>query len=410
MRVLPWVLLWAVSGCWRSHDREVEPEGPLVDHRFPASVVAETDADMPPTTALDAARPDTIRADASAPVTGDAGTPDAGLPEEESWTDIAVEHGLSCGVRGGGLYCWGAGSAAGSALQVGEGNSQPVPRRIADGDDWQRVAIGGGHACAIRAGALYCWGPNDHGELGLDDRLERARPTRVGAMTDWHAVALGVDHTCGLRSGVLHCWGRTWNGLLESDPGAMGLYGGATLLASGPHKACIAHAAGIRCVPGGALTGPRSDWERLAADDVVLAIRAGELYAEGTSHSGQLGLGADATSADVLTRVGDTESWTDVAANHDRACGVRGGQLLCWGASESNGGERRTPDVFELRLVSTDQGWERVSLGQWHACGIRNGRAYCWGCNYNGELGSGSVDENPWPACQDTPRPVAMPE
>jgi alpha-tubulin suppressor-like RCC1 family protein len=50
----------------------------------------------------------------------------------------------------------------------------PVPER------WALIAPGGFHACAIRAGhALWCWGYNATGELGLDSTAEQHRAQQV---------------------------------------------------------------------------------------------------------------------------------------------------------------------------------------------------------------------------------------
>jgi alpha-tubulin suppressor-like RCC1 family protein len=60
--------------------------------------------------------------------------------------------------------------------------SQPVPRRVPvpSRNGWALIAPGGFHACAIRAGhALWCWGYNATGELGLDSTAEQHRAQQV---------------------------------------------------------------------------------------------------------------------------------------------------------------------------------------------------------------------------------------
>ena len=67
------------------------------------------------------------------------------------------------------------------------------------------------HTCALRDdGALFCWGSNNGGKLGIGSEDPALAPTRVGLDTTWTEVSLGDAHTCGLRAGALLCWGRNF--------------------------------------------------------------------------------------------------------------------------------------------------------------------------------------------------------
>jgi hypothetical protein len=71
------------------------------------------------------------------------------------------------------------------------------------------------HRCAIATtGALYCWGPNEDGQLGLGDKAAHPTPTQVGSATDWTEVSAGTVETCGIRGGELSCWGLSSGGRL----------------------------------------------------------------------------------------------------------------------------------------------------------------------------------------------------
>ncbi|MEU8662654.1 hypothetical protein AB0C31_38990, partial [Actinoplanes philippinensis] len=66
---------------------------------------------------------------------------------------------------------------------------------------WADVAAGAYHTCAIRDDrSAWCWGSNDHGELGDGTTLRRTRPVRVGGGGYWTSVVPGYDHTCGIRA------------------------------------------------------------------------------------------------------------------------------------------------------------------------------------------------------------------
>jgi alpha-tubulin suppressor-like RCC1 family protein len=127
----------------------------------------------------------------------------------DDYSAIACGGDNCCARRGGGeLLCWGA-NANGN---VGVGAASTLvnsPTRIAADATFTQVCVAAAHSCAIRSdGALFCWGHNGAGELGLgSSRADRTQPTRVGTATDWSSVALGRTHSCGIRNGELLCWG-----------------------------------------------------------------------------------------------------------------------------------------------------------------------------------------------------------
>ena len=50
------------------------------------------------------------------------------------------------------------------------------------------IAAGAGHTLALKSdGALWAWGYNNHGELGLGDTTDRHSPVQVGVDSDWTA-------------------------------------------------------------------------------------------------------------------------------------------------------------------------------------------------------------------------------
>ncbi len=62
----------------------------------------------------------------------------------------------------------------------------------------QTIACGGNHSVAVStSGAVYAWGKNDHGQLGLGDRTDRNLPAQVRSLRsqDVRRVTCGQDHT-----------------------------------------------------------------------------------------------------------------------------------------------------------------------------------------------------------------------
>ena len=79
---------------------------------------------------------------------------------------------------------------------------------IGSADPYDSISLGGRHACALDQGALYCWGDNRAGQLGISSPDDaQLSPTRVDPSTTWMHISAGGTHTCGLAGGQVLCWG-----------------------------------------------------------------------------------------------------------------------------------------------------------------------------------------------------------
>lgn len=64
-------------------------------------------------------------------------------------------------------------------------------------------------------GALWAWGNNSNGVLGLGDTDDRSSPVRIGLTSDWEAVYSSQYYTLAIKTnGSLWSWGSNWNGYL----------------------------------------------------------------------------------------------------------------------------------------------------------------------------------------------------
>ena len=131
---------------------------------------------------------------------------------------ISGGFGHTCALRGGRAFCWGRndrgqlGSARADDLCEGV-PCNVLPVSVEGIEGWSSIAAGGDHTCGIADGALYCWGSNQYGQLGLDPSIERtARPLQVSMPERASSVvALGL-RTCVMTvSGRQTCWGGATN-------------------------------------------------------------------------------------------------------------------------------------------------------------------------------------------------------
>ncbi|WP_141734543.1 RCC1 domain-containing protein [Oligoflexus tunisiensis] len=135
-------------------------------------------------------------------------TPVKGLRSMES---LRSGEGFSCGLREdtGAIFCWGDNSQGqlglGSALQEEE---EPVAIAGFSGRA-TFLETGAHHACAINhAGEVLCWGSNSHQQLGVEGKRFMEPKVVRGLPDKATALALGARHSCAqLVNGTVWCWG-----------------------------------------------------------------------------------------------------------------------------------------------------------------------------------------------------------
>ncbi len=129
----------------------------------------------------------------------------------------------ACGLRAtGDAWCWGDNGSG----QLGAGNGAPTasatPWPVTGGFAFSTIATGSHTTCALTpAGAAYCWGENDAGQLGAASTESCTGtpcsrvPLPVFGALQFVQLSVGDHHSCGLTvSGVVYCWGKNDRGQL----------------------------------------------------------------------------------------------------------------------------------------------------------------------------------------------------
>ena len=150
-----------------------------------------------------------------------------GLPKIKQ-VSVGLFHRCGVGVDSG-VWCWGYfdysdGTGRNDVFRT----DNPFRVEIPMGGAMQ-VSVGALATCAVsvRSASVFCWGANDYGQIGNNDKPKPALyPQKAlfesGEMT--RQVSVGTDYACAmLASGAARCWGRTRMGILGNGEG--GMYG-----------------------------------------------------------------------------------------------------------------------------------------------------------------------------------------
>jgi alpha-tubulin suppressor-like RCC1 family protein len=317
-------------------------------------------------------------------------------------TPVAVSGGLTfaslaagrahvCGLtRSGAAYCWGS-NFDGELGNTSVSGTTTTPTAVIGGHTFYQLAASGFHTCGLTAtGAAYCWGSNNHGQLGTATNAgtDNANPTpsAVGGDLSFVALTAGFDHTCGrTQDDAAYCWGNNnggelGNGTTGTDP------------VTSPE----------------AVAGSLAFTQLGAGDRFTCGLtEAGAAYCWGFNFNGVLGSTVPGNIASSPAAVSGGLSFAALASGLDHNCALTAaGAAYCWGRNPSGdlGVTPSGPTDSRDAPVAVGGGlsFALLGLGDDASCGITGaGQAYCWGRNDVGQLGSdanvGTQNDNPSP-------------
>jgi alpha-tubulin suppressor-like RCC1 family protein len=135
---------------------------------------------------------------------------------------IAGGYRHNCAISNGNAYCWGLNDDG----QLGDGthNTSLTPIMVNQVNGFSNptsIVAGYEYTCAIAdGGKVYCWGDNQYGQLGDGTYTSSDVPVLVSAPTGVSvATSISVDynHTCAVYSNIAYCWGNNNHGQLGNN-------------------------------------------------------------------------------------------------------------------------------------------------------------------------------------------------
>jgi alpha-tubulin suppressor-like RCC1 family protein len=326
--------------------------------------------------------------------------------------------------------------------------SQPV--KLADGTYLKNVvsiSAGSGTTCALTIpGAVYCWGNNQYGQLGDGTTTNRYIPTPVASTTSANgsisfasgvtAIAVGTHQTCAVKNGAVYCWGWATNGNLgdgstvsKSVPTpSLVLTSGVTQINSQDQTTCAVKAGALYCwgynAYGQLVDGSTTSKSTPAVisqmssgvTDVdlgfynVCAIKNGAAFCWGYNYNYVLGDGT-ATNRAVPTPVATSVSGVafdsqvvdvTVSDHHDpsHACAIKqDGKAYCWGDNTYGQLGDLTTNASSRPVFATGFSGKvsATAMTALSTCMVVDGAVKCAGYNANGQLGNGTTTNTATP-------------
>ena len=261
------------------------------------------------------------------------------------------------------------------------------------------LAVGAYHVCAIRFGAIFCWGSSSDGQLGRGTTPSPGQdPSSVfGVRLSALAIAAGGFHSCAiLGDGSVNCWGLGADGQLGN-----GVSGGE-----------------VRAVVPVVVTGIGPDRPvALAAGGyhTCALLSSGRVQCWGFNKNGQAGSGSPNAPAQVTTAtlVSGINNAIAITAGAFHSCALLADNTVrCWGRDDNGElgdaprvdtavpvtarvGRTLTETLNDLTAVAAGIGvgvLGLTQLGGYHTCAVKSdGTAVCWGYHRGGVLGNGTL-------------------
>ena len=275
----------------------------------------------------------------------------------------------------GTLWTWGYNGHG--ELGVGSTSNSDAPVQVTSLSSVTKIAAGSWHAVALESnGTVWAWGANYYGELGNGTATTGSTsPAQVAGVSGVTSIAAGYFNSMALQSnGSLYCWGYNEDGELNSGSGAN---------SSVP---VLSNVSGAFSISMG-----EDSFHALAL------MSDGSVYAWGANINGQLGQGEyspDSGSSKISGLTGVTglasSKFGTLACKSD-------GTMIEWGDRSYQPFAVAVPQQAQFAPAVVADRIQSISGGKYHSLEIEDGQVWAWGSNVQGQLGDGTLLDQPTP-------------
>ena len=284
------------------------------------------------------------------------------------------------------LYTWGSNDQGKLGLNT-QGDNRSSPVQVPG--IWTSVAIGYQQSYGVTSdGKFFAWGQgSDFGELGQNQRSPagtRSSPTQVGTETTWKTAVASRGSVLAVKTdGTAWTWGDNEQGMLAHNEGGTGQDSRSSPTQIGTN------------------TSWSSDVKHLSGGyRAYRAIKTnGTLWTWGFHGYGQLGLNISGPSPTDGTRsspcqVGTDTNWNCIDGSVNMTFATKtDGTLWAFGYNNTGSlGLNNGPALSRSSpvQVGTDTDWSIARTGRYSGYGLKtDGSLYSWGMNEYGQLGQG---------------------
>lgn len=287
-----------------------------------------------------------------------------------------------CAIFDGHTWCWGNNEHG----QLGQGYAEDVNiltpakmHRLSGGllgKTDKLVSVGNLYACVVTTdNSIYCVGRNNNGQLGVGNpNTDRYVPTEVVkppsmAGKNITHIVTGTGHACVNASGDVYCWGNT----------SLGRLGVGTIPPSTPnYNTPQLITSNIGVAAGRPVTDLATDSSTTHTCAIAQVSGNGRAYCWGYNGRGELGDNST-TNRNVPT-----------AVNRGGSSSLSGKDVTSVVVSG-----RYPQDTSNGEFPSSPASPHEARTGQ--SCALdTTHKMHCWGADQYGQLGRGSVPSNPW--------------
>jgi alpha-tubulin suppressor-like RCC1 family protein len=324
-------------------------------------------------------------------------------------TQLASGSNFTCALKADQtIWCWGSNYENVISPSV-VFTQYDTPTRHSFGNGFNQICAGAFHVCALRSGAVYCWGGNNRGQSGGAYQMipiDWPRPVAItlaaGGAATIVEVACGYGHSCARdQNGAVFCWGS--NETYELTAAATSTVYNAPVRIDG-----LSPSTGIEAGLGFTCSQTTSNRVECWGINEVFQVGTKTATASESCVVPFVGPLSCTSTAATVPHVAHVDHIT-IGPEGEHACArLSNGEAQCWGSDQSqelgdtnqawNGSEAVSVEDLVSAHGNQQIHFEQISAGTSHTCAIATepdatgggrspNRVYCWGYSPEGQAG-----------------------